>query len=412
MTQKLSILNDIPDWGLCIGCGACTHFCAPDKVKLKDLENTGIRVYCEPDAKGSEKAMSICPGISVDGLPDPDAPNMDPEIGPYYNLYEGWASDDALHLAASSGGALSALALYCLENEKSEFALHTEMDPMTPWKTKTTTSRNYKDLLERTGSRYCPASPCDKLNWITEASSPTVFIGKPCDAAAVRNAGKIDEKLSKKTGLILSCFCAGTPTTQATKDLLNDLGEKEDELDSLRYRGNGWPGMFSPKSNGKQGKEITYAESWDILQRSRPFRCHLCPDGLGQTADISCGDAWNHPDETSPGKSIIITRTRSGSEIMKKAINAGYLKVTETTRDEVFKAQYNLMQRNAVIFGRLLAMKAAGVPIPVFKNFHIRKKWLRAGLKQQLKSILGTWKRIFKRNLNKKSNLSQRVKNY
>ncbi len=62
-----------------------------------------------------------------------------------------------------------------------EFVLHTGMDEQQPWTNKTCQSRNRRELMERSGSRYAPASPCDGLEAIEKSSRSCVFIGKPCD---------------------------------------------------------------------------------------------------------------------------------------------------------------------------------------------------------------------------------------
>src|SRR5207245_2175315 len=112
-------------------------------------------------------------------------------------------------------------------------------------------------------------------------------------------------ELDRKLGLVLTFFCAGTPSTQGTLDLLKSLEVAPNEIDTVRYRGEGWPGRFKVLySNRTKEKSFSYGESWGRLASYRPLRCHLCPDGLGQVADISCGDAWEEFDNRGdPGRS-------------------------------------------------------------------------------------------------------------
>lgn len=66
-------------------------------------------------------------------------------------------------------------------------------------------------------------------------------------------------------------------------------------------------------------------ESWGFLQKYRPYRCHLCPDGTGEFADISCGDPWYREiKEHETGYSLALARTQRGREILHAAIDAGY----------------------------------------------------------------------------------------
>src|SRR5258707_1343211 len=107
----------------------------------------------------------------------PKSAEADHEFGPVLEIWEGFASDPEVRMRASSGGLLTALSLYCLEREGMASVLHTGQDPEKPWLNKTVQSRGRSDLLQRTGSRYAPASPCDGLRDIENSSEPCVFVG-------------------------------------------------------------------------------------------------------------------------------------------------------------------------------------------------------------------------------------------
>ena len=189
----------------------------------------------------------------------------DHEFGTALEIWEGYASDPEIRYSASSGGVLSALALYCLEREDMNFVLHTAKNNETPWINQTVQSKSRAELLARTGSRYAPASPCDGLTSIEESTGPCVFIGKPCDTAAASKMRQIRPALDKNLGLVLTFFCAGTPSARGTLDLLKSLNVDTDEIHTLRYRGEGWPGKFKVLYNGSKEKSLSYSESWELL---------------------------------------------------------------------------------------------------------------------------------------------------
>ena len=205
---------------------------------------------------------------------------------------------------------------------------------------------------------------------------------------------KLNKQLDDNLGLVLTFFCAGTPNTLGSLELIKRMGVSPHEVNSLRYRGNGWPGSFNVLCNGSSNrKAITYKESWGFLQKYRSFRCQLCPDGLGEFADISCGDAWHrYPDSQSNGLSIVLVRAERGKEILHKAMEAGYLKLIPCSADDVLKAQ-GLPQRRKVLFGRLLAMQMLLVPTPSFKGIPLKRAWLKNTLKTKVRTILGTLRR-------------------
>ena len=266
--RSVKSLQDVVDWDLCTGCGACFYACTEGAVSLVNIENVGIRPrFNSPACASCTQCLSICPGYLIDRECTQTASGNttgDSEIGPALEIWEGFASDPEIRFKASSGGVLSAIALYCLEQEDMEFVLHTGTDDAEPWINKTRQSRNRNDILARTGSRYAPASPCDGLQAIEESSRPCVFIGKPCDAAAVMALREQRPALSNKLGLVLTFFCAGTPSTLGTLDLIKSLQISPQTTSNVRYRGEGWPGRFKVQyGNPPEEKSLSYMESWE-----------------------------------------------------------------------------------------------------------------------------------------------------
>jgi len=238
-----------------------------------------------------------------------------------------------------------------------------------------------------------------------------VFIGKPCDTAAVSALRRQQSELDEKIGLVLTFFCAGTPSTQGTLELAQLLNVKPDTIDAVRYRGEGWPGRFKiAYDDGSKEKSLSYGESWGRLTKHRPLRCNLCPDGLGRVADISCGDAWNKfTDETGDhGRSLVIVRTQRGREILHRAMEANYVELQPVGPKVVLAAQENLLGRRRELFGRLLGMRLLLIPTPKFLGFSLFHSWIRLSGLRKVKSLLGTVKRMIKRGLWQRKPLNTR----
>jgi coenzyme F420 hydrogenase subunit beta len=399
-------LKDVVDWGLCTGCGACYYACSKQGISLVNIESVGIRPRFNSSAcAGCTDCLSICPGNSVDGelaaRQSLDGADADPAVGPALEVWEGHAGDPEIRYQASSGGVLSALALYCLECEDMEFVIHTGADEAKPWLNRTVQSSNRSELLARTGSRYAPASPCDGLEMIEKSPRPCVFIGKPCDTAAAAMLCNQRPELNRKLGLLLTFFCAGTPSTQGTLDLLKGLDVPLQEVTSVRYRGEGWPGKFKVGlQHGGQERSFSYQESWGRLTGYRPLRCHICPDGLGRVADISCGDAWERLDQgQDPGRSIVVVRTRRGQEILRKARAAKYVELEPVGISAVRAAQPSQIQRNRELRSRLLGMQILFVPVPRFTGFSLDEVWRELSFLRKIRTILGTIRRVTLRGL-------------
>jgi coenzyme F420 hydrogenase subunit beta len=353
--------------------------------------------------------VEVCPGYTTVHPNALMAGELGEELhegfGPILEIWEGHAVDEEIRFSGSSGGLVSALAMYCMEKEGMHATIHTGIEPETPWKNKTVLSNCRADLLGRTGSRYSPASPCDGLKKIESSPSPCVFIGKPCDVVGTSMSQAVRSGLDRKIGVSIAFFCAGTPSTMGLLDLLKSLDVKPDCVNDIRFRGRGWPGKFTVKMKGNENtiKEISYMESWGFLQRYRPFRCQLCPDGTGEFADISCGDPWYRGiPENETGYSLVLVRTEKGKNILHSAIEAGYVCLKQVNPKILVDSQESLLRKRRTIWGRIFTMRLLGIPTPNFIGFSLFNNWRKLTLKEKIKSIFGTVRRIVTRRYYKK----------
>lgn len=423
--SRIETLTDVVDWRLCIGCGACAYI-SPDAVSLMDFPAEGIRPVVSGPSERADAALAVCPVVQTDFSPAPCPLPLAPgskfaalplgdaafqqDWGRVLEVWEGHATDPVIRFQGSSGGALTALSAYCLEAGGMHGVLHTGQHPQDPLRNQTRLSRTRAELMAATGSRYSPASVCDGLAQVEQAPGACVVIGKPGEIAALTNARKLRATLDAKVGVTMSFFCAETPPTGGTVALLEKMGVPPDAVADLRYRGYGWPGHFAPTKKGENEPcaKMTYADSWAFLQKFRPWSVQLWPDGSGELADISCGDPWyEQPDGKNPGFSLVVVRTERGREIVRQAMEAGYLSLTPAEPWKLAKSQTGLANKKAAVWGRLLAMRLFGLPVPRFANAPLFACWLRLPFKEKLKSTLGTARRIFQRKLYRRLQLDK-----
>jgi len=395
---------DVARWRLCLGCGACVPACPHNNIQLVDIQDQGLRpVLNEAKCQQCGQCIRVCPGIDLTQQPfnSETIPPLRQAWGPVLEIWEGYAADPEICFEGSSGGAATALALFCIEKENFAGVLHIGAKPEYPLRNVPVFSRTREELLRHTGSRYCPAAPCERLNWIQESTAPCVFIGKPCDVVALRKSEAVNAKLNNKVGLAISIFCAGTPATQATHNLLKALGVKPEEVEELRYRGCGWPGAAAVKikGDGRQIRRMTYEQAWgDILSKHTQFRCRLCPDSTGELADISCGDPWyRKPESGEPGMSLVLVRTEKGRKVVEEAMTAGYVQLQRADPSALPLSQKSLELRRRHLWGRLLAMRLFLIPVPKYRGFHLFSNWRGLSTGDKVRSVLGTIRRIVTR---------------
>jgi len=410
--SRFKNVADVAAWRLCLGCGACVPACPENNINLVDLADQGLRPQLDLSCcRSCGACLEVCPGLEISHPPCDGqvTEELQKAWGPVLEIWEGYACDPEIRFLGSSGGAATALALYCLNEEKMAGTLHIGADPQVPWKNAPLFSRTRAELLARTGSRYSPAAPCLRLDWIKKATAPCVFMGKPCDVVALRKSQAADPQLNDKIGLAISIFCAGTPPTEATEALLAALQVKPQQVKELRYRGAGWPGATSVKIDGDSEHErsMTYEQSWgDILSNYGQVRCRLCPDSTGEFADISCGDPWYRQVEPSdPGRSLVLVRTEKGRKILHRAIQTGYISLAPAPPWVLGQSQKALHNRRRHLWGRLLAMRAMRIPTPRYEGFFLFANWRELPVNSKIRSVLGTLKRIVRRKWNRAANL-------
>ena len=351
----------------CTGCGLCK---AVKGVNLH-VDSNG---YYHPHLK-TEESISFCENV---------CPSQGTSIlrsngtiwGLSQNVWLGFANDKNIRSHSSSGGMITAICCYLLSANIVDGIIQTKMDPSNPISTITVVSKTIDEVKECSGSRYSISHPLETLFDIVEPNKKYAFVGKPCDVSALRCYLEQDEELGERISILISFFCAGMPSIKANQKLLNYLGCSSDEqCCDLQYRGDGWPGYTTVKLKNGEINKCSYQESWrTILGRDVAQICRLCPDGIGELADISCGDAWYLSDDDKPlfderdGRNVVFARTNVGLEICEGALNDGVISLIKY-EDYVNELQYSQnyqYDRRASLKYMLFALKLLGKETPMY----------------------------------------------
>lgn len=273
--------------------------------------------------------------------------------------------------------------------------------------TKVVCSTSKEEVLENCGSRYTISSPLISINTYLNSKKKYAFIGKPCDVIALRNLARIDERVEERFPYMISFMCAGMPSKNAGKLLLERLGTTEEKCNYLSYRGNGWPGYTSAiDQNGKE-KKITYEESWgSILGRNVSKSCRLCMDGIGEAADISCGDGWYNIDSKPDfsehtGRNIVFPRTERGRDLLDSMIKEQYIEKEES--NDIYVEMKNIQNyqfvRRTTMKQKIAALRFFRRPIPKYSEDMMKEFGKNVSIKLKIKIFVGTCNRIIKHKL-------------
>lgn len=399
-SRRSATIDRVVGGELCAGCGLCAGV-SGGAISMTLVSPGYARPQVEHAITESVEAkISVaCPGARV--APWAKSGSRHPYWGPYRRVMTGNAVDGELRFAGSSGGLLSALALFALESGEVDAVAHIHADPDRPTHNVMTLSRDRASVLAGAGSRYGATSPLAEIDRLLGGDEKIAFIGKPCDASALRLLGLADDRVKEKIPLIFAFFCGGMPSLAGTDRVIAAMGMDPKTVSKFSYRGNGWPGEARAENIDGTVATMSYHDSWGgHLSKEVQFRCKICPDAVGGVADIACADAWYGGETGYPlfdeadGRSLILTRSTAGDRLLDAAISAGVCVVSDCSVAEIDLMQPGQVRRKRVVLARSTAVRIAGQPLPTMRGLEIGTAARRATMTDTARNFLGTLRRI------------------
>ncbi|KZY47254.1 hypothetical protein A3731_08305 [Roseovarius sp. HI0049] len=359
-------MREVVEHGLCIGCGLCEAL-GPGRWKMTMTEEGRLRPapLVEETPQADADILAACPGVVAEA--SAGGPEHDEVWGRYAHMGEAWAGDPEIRFRAATGGVLTALGMHLLQSGKAKFILHCAADPAHPVRSRWVMSETPKEVALRAGSRYGPSDTLAGLEAALARAEPFAIIAKPCDAGAVRARAKADPRLDELLVAVLVMVCGGASDLGKSWLLLDELGVAEEEVSLFRYRGFGNPGRARVETMDGRAFERTYDELWgDEAGWRIQTRCKLCPDAIGEAADIAAADIWPdaQPEGEDAGFNGVIIRTGSGQSLLQAAVNAGDLILgrNHTPRD-YDRFQPHQVSKKRAMAARLRGLTRAGWPV-------------------------------------------------
>lgn len=383
----------------CSGCGLCTiidpgldmaldeqGFMRPERSAIGHTPTNATHIF-----------KRSCPGMLVRSNDEPGLERHE-TMGSFVGVWKGHATDPETRHRGSSAGVLTALTTWLLESGKATrvAGAGAGRDPRRTVPVSITTK---EEALASAGSRYAPTAILSN----PDIQLPgTAVVGKPCEISALRSyvSNSRLDGMRTPAPVLLSFFCAGTPSAHATQRLIESLGiAKGTTPDSLWYRGRGWPGRFTVKLRDMT-RSMSYDESWGkVLGPATQWRCKVCPDGVGESADIAVADFWESDESGYPifneakGASAVIARTIRGKNILMEAASEGIIELEPIDIDSLADVQPLQVQRRSGLLARLTGSIIAGRRIPRFAGFGLTKM-ARRQPRLFIRVTRGTYRRV------------------
>ncbi|WP_329058037.1 Coenzyme F420 hydrogenase/dehydrogenase, beta subunit C-terminal domain [Amycolatopsis sp. NBC_01480] len=404
--RRPASLTEVVRSGLCSGCGLCASLAGPGKITmgLNMKGNSRPLVVGELDERTHRTILDVCPGATLTGPGRPAGAKTHPVWGPIREIHRVWSAESEVRHHAAAGGTLSGLGRYLIDSGEVDAILHVRASAKTPWLTEATVSRNADDVYGGAQSRYGPSAPLVHVKQLLDGGERFAVVAKPCDISAVRALARVDPRVDRQVRFLLTNFCGGVFNAQVARAMIRFHGVEESEVDTFRFRGDGWPGPH--RVQAKDGR--TFDLSYESAYKDRPwgydmqFRCKICPDGVGESADISVPDAWILKDgrpvyDEAPGVNVAVVRTERGRDLLARAVEAGYLELSSISMTELEQMHGNHPARKVGAPATFTALRVLGQPAPRVTGYRPLASVLRAGWRVSWGQFAGTVRRVLKR---------------
>jgi len=379
-------MNAISEQGLCIGCGICQSVAGTDRIRVVKNQDGNLRpvISGELDEDLVDRIYDVCPGTHVDGMPErliDGGTKHDNVWGAWRRIVRAWAADPEIRHEGATGGVLTALAGYLLSSGRVSFVLHTRTSAEAPAFGERHLSFNQADVLSAAGSRYGPTATLIDIADVLDRGEPFAFIGKPCDIGALRNYARHDSRVDELVKYWLTPVCGGYMPTPSMNDTLHRMDIDPTTVTGVRYRGRGCPGPTTIETTDGR-HDMHYLDFWgeDSSHWSLPFRCKICPDGIGESADLAASDSWpgGSPDrlesETDLGTNAVVVRTSAGQELFEAAVRYGVLVAEyDEAPDDMSFYQMHQMHKKYAVWPRLQGLADEGHYMPRYENLRLEE---------------------------------------
>ena len=379
--RRAKTLARVIDGGYCVGCGACAATLKPahamrmnhhgmfESHEVGDADLAATRVCPFSDEARNEDVLAR------DRFPA-ELPHH-PEIGMHAAVFTGYVSDEARRLRASSGGIVSWVAAQLLSQGLVDGVLHVgpseEMRDGEPVRFAYRISRTVDEILDGASSKYYPVECSRVMAEVRATPGRYLFIGVPCFVKAARLLAAEDDILGSRLVFFLSLVCGHLKSSNFARFLAWQCAGSPDHTSQLNFR-HKVPGQpanhygVAARVPGTAGTEERVALQNSLFGTNwgyglfRYKACDYCDDVVGETADLSVGDAWL-PEYTPDwrGTSIVAVRSRVIQDLLADGIKDGDLCLRAVTADEMARSQAGgFRHRREGLAYRLARCDAAG----------------------------------------------------
>lgn len=339
----------------CIGCGACNFVNPKYQIEMDQYGMYKANID-QPDQNPDDPALKVCPFSNLSENEDviaerqfANAQGYNKFIGKYIQNYVGYVDEGNFRDKGSSGGFGKWILNELLQTGEVDYVIQV-ISANEPGKLFTfQIFKKGDEITNGSKSAYYPVTLKDVFTFIKANEGQYAITAVPCFSKAIRNVCEYDYEMAGRVKYIIGIICGHLKSTGFAESLAWQLDVNPQQLGGIEFRGKieglsaNDKGVYANDLSGQQSKIASSKKlyggnwGWGFFKYKA---CDYCDDIVGETADVSVGDAWL-PDlmKDHKGNSVIIIRNKKIANIVSQAIVDGRLHFTEVEDEIVVTSQ-------------------------------------------------------------------------
>jgi len=333
--MQIDNISQIAGSALCTACGACAGICPSNAIEI--LTNTAGFLVANINNDlciDCGKCAKICPSNPEN---KPSIETDDIFHGVCLAGYVGYASDNTIRQKSQSGGIVTALLCYLLEQNEIEGAIVNNLNAQTR-RPQAIFASSKSEIIDACGSYYAQSSVAKTILDHSDKNTAVVVLGCQAESLQLIRENYPNVTLPRYT---IGLICAGQYSGDMIDDLITQSGCDARQISEFRFRDKsyGWPGDVHVTTSTKDcwlPKENRYRLK-DVYEL---HRCIACYDQMNIFSDIVCGDPWGISHKQQPeGHTVVIARTETGKKLLENAARDGAIILEELAKEDIFRGQ-------------------------------------------------------------------------
>jgi len=379
--MKSSVIANVVEHDLCIGCGLCAALCPQDVLTMQwNRYGEYNPVETSPCTTECGLCLKVCPfadsGENEDTIGErlygavPGIQHRS-ETGYYLASYVGYSER---HRPTSASGGMATWLLEALLAERivdHVICVAPTGDPERLFAFQVFDTA--EGVRTGAGSAYYPVEMSGVIRQVLEVPGRYAVTGLPCFLKAVRLAQQRNKKLRERIVVTVGLVCGQLKSRRFT-DYVAALAGVQGEVTGVRYRGKS---PDQPASNyhytfttadGEEHKIFWndgIAEAW-TNRWFTPEACNYCDDVFAECADVTCMDAWLPGISSNPGgTSLLIVRSNDILTLIEENRASNTISVEPIDISRVVRSQRGVVtiKRNHLAYRLYLnELLRTGVP--------------------------------------------------